>query len=588
MTKRIFFLLVLAFGFTSLFAQEDDAFVTTGLADEMTSNPEQTMMWRKGETVYPSAPKDTWELGVSLGHMTINGDVPQILPSGFGVGLHVRNAINYVFSWRLEGLYSTARGLDGRATHSRVLNLDNSTAKLPSGYRTFRNFKTTNLSGGLSLFVNIGNVLFHKPSNNWNFYIGGGLAITKADVKMNYLDGDSPYDWAAKGISLSSDDANSRDRRKDIWEALDDSWETDAENDRQVPLFNDNDNVFPSFLGTVGVSRKINRRMNISLEHQFFVQDYDKWDGHEWREADTADGGGDQTNDSDMGHYTNVRLAFNLGNLDNRTEPMYWLNPLDAAYNDIAALKRRPELDLTDTDGDGVIDMLDQEPNTDEGCPVDTRGITLDSDMDGISDCKDKEVYSPPGYEIDSDGVAQIPAGLNEGDVVDIINTNVPGMIDEKTRSLAKTGCGEWFLPMIHFDLDKYSIKPEFYSQLHHVANVMKMCPSICVSVVGHTDKRANDDYNRVLSYNRSQAAVDYLVSNYGLDRSRFRLMYGGENTPLINNTRTEAQHYMNRRVEFRVCQPGDNDMSRPAGPSAGTGSRSAGSTYSGNKNSGY
>ncbi len=65
-------------------------------------------------------------------------------------------------------------------------------------------------------------------------------------------------------------------------------------------------------------------------------------------------------------------------------------------------LKQRPKFDLTDSDGDGVIDMTDQEINTAAGCPVDTRGITLDSDGDGVVDCKDEEPYSPPGYEVKS------------------------------------------------------------------------------------------------------------------------------------------------------------------------------------------
>jgi len=149
-----------------------------------------------------------------------------------------------------------------------------------------------------------------------------------------------------------------------------------------------------------------------------------------------------------------------------------------------------------------------------------------------------------------------------------------------------RTDCGKWFLPMVHFDSDKYSIKPEFYGHLHHVANVMKMCPSTCVSAVGHTDLRSGNDYNRVLSYNRAKAAVDYLVTNYGIDRSRFNLMYGGEETPI--SVTGQSNNLMNRRVEFRVCQPGDNDMGRPAGPSAGSGGSRSGSSYSGNKNSGY
>ena len=56
--------------------------------------------------------------------------------------------------------------------------------------------------------------------------------------------------------------------------------------------------------------------------------------------------------------------------------------------NDIAELKARPVLDLTDSDSDGVIDMLDQEVDTPSGAPVDTRGVALDSDGDGVADYK--------------------------------------------------------------------------------------------------------------------------------------------------------------------------------------------------------
>ena len=57
----------------------------------------------------------------------------------------------------------------------------------------------------------------------------------------------------------------------------------------------------------------------------------------------------------------------------------------------------------------------------------------------------------------------------------------------------------DWFLPMIHFDLDKYYIKPEFYGQLYHVATVMKGHPELKVVAVGHTDVRNKSDYNKVL-----------------------------------------------------------------------------------------
>lgn len=255
-------------------------------------------------------------------------------------------------------------------------------------------------------------------------------------------------------------------------------------------------------------------------------------------------------------------------------------------------MKLREELDLTDTDGDGVIDMIDQEINTEEGCPVDTRGVALDSDGDGLTDCKDKEVFSPYGYEIDDEGVAIIP------DPGYITEDEANNIIDAKLAAMPKPEV-IWALPMIHFDLDKFYVKPEFYPELSQVATVMNQHPTLRIVVKGHTDNRMSDDYNNVLAYNRAKAAIDHLVANHGIDRSRLVLQYGGEVKPLVGGLPDthaigkdkEYQHYLNRRVEFSAASGGESDMGRPEGPEAGKGTPSSsrpGSKYSGNRNSGY
>jgi OOP family OmpA-OmpF porin len=142
---------------------------------------------------------------------------------------------------------------------------------------------------------------------------------------------------------------------------------------------------------------------------------------------------------------------------------------------------------------------------------------------------------------------------------------------------------------MIHYDLNKYSIKPEYFSHLHNVAQVMKKCPTVCVTAQGFTDSRNSNDYNRVLSYRRAKSAVDYLVDNYAIDRSRIKLMYGGEENPMVNSPTSEAHHFMNRRVEFRTCDAVDFDMAPPEGTSTlSSGSSSQPDYYKGNKSSGY
>jgi outer membrane protein OmpA-like peptidoglycan-associated protein len=264
----------------------------------------------------------------------------------------------------------------------------------------------------------------------------------------------------------------------------------------------------------------------------------------------------DQSSNNDVSHYTNIRLGINIGDFNRVTEPLYWLNPLSTYLNDLNEVKARPVFDPTDSDKDGVMDALDKEIQSPEGAPVDTRGVVLDSDGDGIPDYKDREPFSPPGIAVDEEGVAKITYTTMK---------EIQQAIDSVSASRAEVSdCGKWYLPMIHFDMDKSNIKPEFYGLLQHVLDVMTMCPDICITVQGHTDVRTSNEYNNLLSYDRAENIINYLVFTYNISRERFKLMYGGEDAPLIPNAKKKIEHYINRRVEIRVCGPNDNDMPRP------------------------
>lgn len=609
MTKNLYLLiLVLFIGATTINAQEQQGLIT----DEMTSNPEQNKQWRMGETQYSAKPKSAWELGIHAGHYFIDGDVDRNIPGGYGVGLHLRKAVHYVFSIRGDLFYGVAKGLDPQpwTANTPIIGPEGTPVQQGGGLvenvrseefnindvyglyganrdAWFPSHRTTRIYGALQGVINIGNLLFHKDRNKWNWYLAIGAGLSTNNTKLDLLDGDGQYyNDLFNRSGFTSERFNTKAGRGEIKDNLrgiyDGTYETEGPKKAGIFRLGDETNIHVMWTGSMGISRKLSRRFNLGIEHQVMATDNDYLDGIEFRTAL------DQTDNVDIEHYTNLRLGINLGNLDKKTEPLYWLNPLDRTFNDIAELKQRPVLDLTDDDGDGIIDMLDQELDTPEGCPVDTRGITLDSDNDGIADCKDKEPYSPPGYDVDGSGIAMVPTYITEGDVNKLVDEKTTVIMGDVNRALANSECGKWFLPMIHFDLDKYNIKPEFYGHLHHVANVLEMCPNVCVAVVGHTDPRSSNEYNQKLSYNRSKAAVDYLVTNYGMDRSRFKLMYGGEETPL-NPSNTQSAHYMNRRVEFRVCKDSDYDMGEPEGASrVGSGTRSTGSTFSGNKNSGY
>jgi outer membrane protein OmpA-like peptidoglycan-associated protein len=213
----------------------------------------------------------------------------------------------------------------------------------------------------------------------------------------------------------------------------------------------------------------------------------------------------------------------------------------------------RDEL-LVDKDNDGVPDMLDKELDSPAGAQVDTRGVTLDSDKDGLPNHLDKEPYSPVGYKIDPQ------TGISEKPKMPKTMTKEEVLAIGEEAGWGTGDISDWFLPMIHFDNDRYSIKPQAHSALNEVAEVMKRYPSIIVVVEGHASSDASTKYNTLLSYKRANAAVNMLVENYGISRSRLILRYNGESAPLIKNNTT---NYMNRRVEFRVAN-GESEMNAP------------------------
>jgi len=626
MTRRIaqlLALLLLVALSTPAISQDGEEFPMPDnyLSSDVATNEDQARDYLAGKAKYPSKPKDMWELGIHAGYFQVSGDVNQ--DPGFGVGLHLRKSLGYTFALRFNGMFAKGSGVNfAPETISAIDNLrtvntgEDATGSTMSqlygtgaGRRYFSNYKTTYIELATQGVITLNNLKFHKERNKVDLFLITGLGFNYYSTKINALNGDAPYaeltNIAAKHYNGTIDlntRAGRREMRKEVKAALDDSWETNGE--EWGYLFNlagsdeDGDGVGgrinPIANFGLGIGYLLNRRTSITLEHQATFNDDDLIDGKRWRTSE------DLTRDVDVPQYTNLRLNFHLGSFDKRVEPLWWLNPIDAPYAQLADLRSRPD-NTEDSDGDGVIDILDKEPNTPPDCPVDTRGVTLDSDQDGVVDCKDKEPYSPPGCPVDAFGVAQCPEPESPWLTEDEIKKLIPPPSVQGPTTVVADGCsGDWFLPMIHFDLDKYRIKPEFYPQLHHVATVMTKCPNLTVVAEGHTDVRMPNDYNTMLAWERADAAINYLVTNYNIDRSRFMLMYRGENSPLIaglpdnhvnNNLEKEKKQYMNRRVEFRVMTSGDSDMGRPNSGKIGDNtprSSRPGKIYSGNPGSGY
>ncbi len=105
----------------------------------------------------------------------------------------------------------------------------------------------------------------------------------------------------------------------------------------------------------------------------------------------------------------------------------------------------------------------------------------------------------------------------------------------------------------IHFDFDKYNIKPEWVPVLDEGVAILQKHPEIKIVIEGHTDSIGTEAYNQKLSERRAKAVFDYFVSK-GISPDRMKTVGFGELKPKADNSTAEGRA-INRRVEIKVVQ---------------------------------
>lgn len=102
----------------------------------------------------------------------------------------------------------------------------------------------------------------------------------------------------------------------------------------------------------------------------------------------------------------------------------------------------------------------------------------------------------------------------------------------------------------IQYDFDSYRLRKESIPILDRVVLLMKTKPEYAIVVRSYCDNRGDDQYNLRLSDQRALSVKNYLISQ-GIEKSRIFSIGFGEKNPLIENPKTEEEHFVNRRTEF-------------------------------------
>jgi peptidoglycan-associated lipoprotein len=103
----------------------------------------------------------------------------------------------------------------------------------------------------------------------------------------------------------------------------------------------------------------------------------------------------------------------------------------------------------------------------------------------------------------------------------------------------------------IHFDFDRYDIRPEDASVLDANAQSLKANPSWLVLIEGHTDERGTVEYNLALGERRARASLNYLVAQ-GVRSNRISIISYGKERPTCGGA-DESCWSQNRRAHFLI-----------------------------------
>ena len=106
----------------------------------------------------------------------------------------------------------------------------------------------------------------------------------------------------------------------------------------------------------------------------------------------------------------------------------------------------------------------------------------------------------------------------------------------------------------IYYNLDKDNIRTDASPELDKIVQILKDNPQIKLELGSHTDVRSSDEYNQDLSQRRAKSAVDYIISR-GIASNRIKAKGYGERQLIIKNAKTEKEHQVNRRTEFKVLK---------------------------------
>lgn len=232
----------------------------------------------------------------------------------------------------------------------------------------------------------------------------------------------------------------------------------------------------------------------------------------------------DGSSADEFGGYGNAAIGvisspFTESGIRMRADARYVYDTYDDGYSDL-------HFSLGVTVPIGVTRTRIVEKTTIVEKPVVVEKDFADSDKDGVVDGVDQCPNTLEGLEVNSVGCVET----------------------DKAQSVILQG--------VTFEFDSARLTPNARSILVQAADALKGQPGLKVELAGHTDSVGSEAYNQQLSQRRAESVRNYLL-DLGVDPDQLTAVGYGESRPIRSND-TEQGRERNRRVEFNVVSERD------------------------------
>lgn len=131
--------------------------------------------------------------------------------------------------------------------------------------------------------------------------------------------------------------------------------------------------------------------------------------------------------------------------------------------------------------------------------------------------------------------------------------------IERRTQSISQ----KLEFTTIDFPSGSSTVTPEMYPDLNKLANFLIDHPDVKLVISGHTDSDGNEELNKQLSEKRALSILEYLVHFASVHQDQVQAIGYGSSKPIVLEEKTEEDKKLNRRVEFELIRPGQEEAKK-------------------------